>query len=551
MTAAERRDPSLLPSGARFFQPTSIISSGSTATGGFPYEFNHRTFNPPSNSHWKTTREGLSRLVAANRVTATTNSLRYVRYLDDFPVAPIANVWTGLGLGSFTEEQLYVVQTAPKVLERCILMTTDPGDLVLDPTCGSGTTAFVAEQWGRRWITTDTSRVPLALARQRLLTAKFDYYDLKDDKLGPSGGFVYSRRQNKKGEEAGGIVPHVTLKSIANNEPPAEEVLVDRPEIVNGITRVSGPFTFEATIPTAETPGDQTESPATESNTYQNYVDRMLEVLRRAPVLRLPGNQTVTLKSIRPPAKTLTLSAEALVDKPSLANLAADADAQPGLTRETEPVAILFGPENGPIGERLVREAWDEAGLKRYTHLYVIGFAIDPKARQFIDSAGKIGIACTYLQATMDLQMGDLLKNMRSSQIFSVCGLPDVVVRRKSAKDHPPELPWEVELLGLDTFDPVTMDVDHMKGSEVPAWLLDTDYNGMVFRVRQAFFPRTGAWENLKKALKVEFEESVWDHLAGTVSAPFDGGEHGQIAVKVIDPRGNELMVVKKLEETK
>ena len=279
----------------------------------------------------------------------------------------------------------------------------------------------------------------------------------------------------------------------------------------------------------------------------------MLEVLRRSPILRLQGNQTITLKNIRPPAKTLTLSAEAMVDKPSLGNLGDDADVQPGLARELDPVAILFGPENGPIGERFVREAWDEAGLKHYTHLYVIGFAIDPKARQFIDDAGKIGLPCTYLQATMDLQMGDLLKNMRSSQIFSICGLPDVAIRcsKPAAKEKPPELPWSVELLGLDTFDPVTMDADHLKGSEVPSWLLDTDYNGMVFRVRQAFFPRTGAWDNLKKSLKLEFDDAVWDHLAGTVSAPFDMGEHGQVAVKVIDPRGNELMVVKRLEDTK
>ena len=129
-------------------------------------------------------------------------------------------------------------------------MTTDPGDLVLDPTCGSGTTAYVAEQWGRRWITIDTSRVPLALARQRLLTATFHWYELKDEARGPAGGFVYKRKQNNKGEEVGGIVPHVTLKSIANNEPPDEEVLVDRPETENRITRVTGPFCVEATIPT-------------------------------------------------------------------------------------------------------------------------------------------------------------------------------------------------------------------------------------------------------------------------------------------------------------
>jgi adenine-specific DNA-methyltransferase len=151
----------------------------------------------------------------------------------------------------------------------------------------------------------------------------------------------------------------------------------------------------------------------------------------------------------------------------------------------------------------------------------------------------------------MDLQMGDLLKNMRSSQIFSVCGLPDVKVGRQKEEGRRKkgEELWQVELLGLDTFDPVTMEADHLKAADVPAWLLDTDYNGMVFRVRQAFFPRTGAWENLKKSLRVEFEDTVWDHLAGTTSAPFPAGEHGQIAVKVIDPRGNELLVVKMLKD--
>ena len=198
-------------------------------------------------------------------------------------------------------------------------MTTDPGDLVLDPTCGSGTTAYVAEQWGRRWITIDTSRVPLALARQRLLTATFSYYELKEPEQGPAGGFVYKRKQNNKGEEVGGIVPHVTLKSIANNEPPAEEVLVDRPETVNSITRVAGPFCLEATIPTpVDWEGDGIEdSGAPEAGEHGSFIDRMLEVLRRSPVLHLDGGKTVEFKGIRKPAKTLSLSAEAVVENPS------------------------------------------------------------------------------------------------------------------------------------------------------------------------------------------------------------------------------------------
>jgi adenine-specific DNA-methyltransferase len=409
-----------------------------------------------------------------------------------------------------------------------MLMTTDPGDLVLDPTCGSGTTAYVAEQWGRRWLTIDVSRVPLALARQRLLTASFPWYQLKDEARGPQGGFVYKRKQNQKGEEVGGIVPHITLKSIANNEPPAEEVLVDRPEESRGIVRVCGPFTVEATIPTpVDYEGDgEEDSRAGSADDYAAFVARMIEVLRRSPLLRVAGGKTVALKNIRPPAKTLSLSAEAIV--PDEVN---------------KPVAFVFGPEHGAVSSKLVSNAAREAYQKSYFHLYVIGFAIEPEARKFIESCEVVsGIAATYVQATPDLMMGDLLKNMRSSHIFSVCGLPEIAV--KKAKDGH----VTVELLGLDVFDPVTMQSTAMAGNDVPAWFLDTDYNGLVFKVRQAFFPRTSAWENLKKELKAEFADDVWSHLAGSTSAPFESGEHRCVAVKVIDDRGNELLVTKELK---
>jgi adenine-specific DNA-methyltransferase len=437
-------------------------------------------------------------------------------------------------------------------------MTTDTGDLVLDPTCGSGTTAYVAEQWGRRWITNDVSRVPLALARQRLLTATFPYYQLKDETRGPVGGFVYLGKQNKKGEEVGGIVPHVTLKSIVNNEPPAEEVLVDRPEVVKNITRVTGPFCVEATIPA---PMDWEEAASEDQEGSQeehgSFIDRMLEVLRKSPILQVGGGKSVTLKNIRLPAKTLSLSAEAVLAGPSATS--GPQDEPDMVTTLTSPllagsreaaVALVFGPENGAVSEKLVNEAAREAHNKGYRHLYVIGFAIQPNARQLVDHCeAVVGIAATYVQATPDLMMGDLLKNLRSSQIFSVCGLPEVKLQRVQ-----PEKPGEVgryraELLGLDVFDPATMETIHRKGDDVPAWLLDTDYNGLCFHVCQAFFPRTSAWDNLKKALKGTYEESVWDHLAGTVSAPFEAGEHGQVAVKVIDDRGNELLVVKNLAE--
>ncbi len=533
LTVDESDNPALLPEGSRLFALSDLTSQRS-AQGSDVREFSFRgTLYTPGKGTFKTDMSGLQQLASANRLEPAGSTLRYVRYFDDFPVSPLNNSWGDTGVAGFAADKLYVVQTSTKILQRCILMTTDPGDLVLDPTCGSGTTAYVAEQWGRRWITADTSRVPLALARQRLLTATFPWYDLKDDNRGPAGGFTYKRKQNKKGEEVGGIVPHITLKSIANNEPPGEEVLVDRPEVENGITRVTGPFCFEATIPTpVDWEGDGIEdSGNTSTETYGSFVDRMLEVLRKSPILRLEGNKTVTLKNIRPPAKTLSLSAEALV-----------------ANGQDKPVAFVFGPENGAVSEKLVYEAAREAHAKSYFHLYVVGFAIQPNARTLVDNCADVmGVSATYVQATPDLMMGDLLKNMRSSQIFSVCGQPEVQVKRQKEKGKGGETLFQVELLGLDVFDPITMDVTHRSGEDVPAWFLDTDYNDLCFHVSQAFFPRTSAWDNLKKALKGEYEESVWDHLSGATSASFEAGEHKQVAVKVIDDRGNELLVVKKL----
>ena len=550
--------------GVKLFASENLTSGGFRRTQSVKYSFRGTNYDPgiEKGNCWKHsavtddgTPSGLDHLATANRLFVGEKQLRYKRYAADFGFTEVTNWWDEFGGAS---NPIYAVQTNTEVVKRCILLTTEPGDLVLDPTCGSGTTSYCAEHWGRRWITIDTSRVPLALARQRLLTATFPWYELKEETRGPAGGFAYKRKQNKKGEEVGGIVPHITSSTIANEETSEEEVLVDRPEPDNKITRVTGPFCVEGTIPTPveleaseAAIGDSRISDLKEETS--TFTDRMLEILRKSPLLRLEGNRTLALKNIRPPAKTLSLSAEALVDatapgqSPTLQDAIQEAAEKNGkaLALSAKPVALVFGPENGAISERLVQEAAKEAALKNYTHLYVIGFAIQPNARQLIENCDAVvGIPATYIQATPDLMMGDLLKNMRSSQIFSVCGLPEIKVHRRDAEA---QRKYQVELLGLDVFDPITMETHHGGGSDVPAWFLDTDYNGLCFHVSQAFFPRTSAWDNLKKALKSEFEESVWDHLSGTTSAPFEAGENRQIAVKVIDDRGNELMVVEKL----
>lgn len=537
MTEAELSGAQTLDSQWRICRRGYPITSqhwSETRSGAFRFE--GKEYFPGKDRQWSVDPQTeLPKLVAKGRLYASEGALNAWMYLDEVPGTELGNVWTDTGTGSFTADQLYVVQTSEKVVARCILMTTDPGDLVLDPTCGSGTTAFVAEHWGRRWVTVDTSRVPLALARQRMLTATYPWYKLKDEPRGPAGGFVYARRQNSKGEEIGGLVPHSTLSSIANDEPPQMAVLVDRPDEERKTTRVTGPFVVEATIPTpVDWEGDgESDAGVQAAEDHAAFTDRMVEVLRRAPRIHLGGNETAEFEQVRVPAKAMVLSAEGVVKG------------------GTDRVAFVFGPEHGAVAEVLVHQALKEADRRNYTRLYVIAFAIDPHARQLIEQTRDedhpaSNVPAWYVQATPDLIMGSLLKTTKASQLFSVCGLPEVSVDRLAGNEGEPDR-FTVTLNGVDMFDPESMTTHSQEGMDVPAWFLDADYNGRVFRISQAFFPRTHAWDALKRALKADFNEALFDHLAGDTSSPFEAGAHRTIAVKVIDDRGNELMVVKEL----
>jgi adenine-specific DNA-methyltransferase len=532
LTASEVRGECEIPSNSRLYQPTSLISQGESKTNQC-FNFVGKDYFPPANQHWKTTVSGLQNLAAANRIHKAKNSLRYIRLASDFPFQPINNLWDDTATGNFTDEKVYVVQTATKLIERCMLMTTDPGDLVLDPTCGSGTTAYVAEQWGRRWITCDTSRVPLALARQRLLTATFPWYELDQPNRGPAGGFTYTRKQNRKGEEIGGKVPRITLKSIANNEDPEMVTLVDKPEINHKITRVCGAFTVEATIQAANSllreQHAADKSVAVQGNAGA-YLDRMLEVLRKSERLQLPGNKQLLLDHVR------ALSSEDYEYLHAEATEKSDAEKR---------IAIVFGAESGAISSELVFNAASEAVFMRFDALYFFGFAIQAKARELLEDRKKMRIPCTYVAVTPDVVMSDLLKTSKSSEIFSITGLPDIAFYQTGEKTPAKEPLYQVKLLGLDIFTPHNCETESIEAHNLPCWMLDTDYNGMSFIARQVFFPKTAAWDNLQKSLKGRFADSVWEHLAGTESESFRLGERRRIAVKVIDERGNELMVVR------
>lgn len=521
MSKAEREGIVEIPAGARPFRLTDLVSAGRTPSCIFEFEMDGKRFFPTGGKSWKTNPIGMKQLISKARVMAPGSAPAYVFFQDDYPVQELGNLWADTQGAS---DKSYVVQTSEKVLQRCMLMTTLPGDLVLDPTCGSGTTAYVAEQWGRRWITIDTSRVPLALARQRLLTATFPYYELKSPQAGPAGGFVFKRKQNRKGGETGGLVPHITLKSIANDEPPAMEVLVDRPEEVGSVTRVAGPFVVEATIAPVqplEAVGDGVMAIGSDVSTH---IQRMTEVLRQSKTLHLPGNRELTLSGVRRTVDTEYLHAEA----------------KEGDKR----VAIVFGPADGAISATLVFEAAREGYFLKYERLYFFGFAIEPGARALIEEERKLRIPAAYVAVTPDVAMSDLLKTTRASEIFSVTGLPDVKVHQAKKKGPEGQVLHEVELKGLDLFDPESMDTESVGGENVPCWMLDTDYDGMCFYASQVFFPKTSAWDNLQRSLRATLDESVWTHLAGTVSEPFVLGDRRRVAVKVIDERGNELMRV-------
>ncbi|OJU24201.1 MAG: site-specific DNA-methyltransferase [Nitrobacter sp. 62-13] len=522
--------------------PGARVFTSENYTGGKPgksqavtYTFKGRKFDPGISNGlgWKTDAvsedggpSGMDKLAKANRLFIGKNQLRYKRYHDDFGYRAISNWWDGFGGAS---DPIYVVQTNERVIERCVLMTSDPGDLIVDITCGSGSTAIVAEQWGRRWITCDTSRVPIALARQRLLTATFPWYRLRDPAQGPSGGFVYERKRNNKGQETGGMIPHIVASTIANDEAPLMETLVHRPERNNKITRVTGAFTVEATIQAAIILEEESgsASPRGIAGNPRAYLDRMIELLRQSKTLHLPGNVTLQLEAISPLADREYLHAEGLAKNGS-----------------EKRIAFVFGPEDGAIGSEYVFNAHTEALQQGFQQLFLFGFAIQAKAREMLD---KLKVPTTYVAVTPDVVMSDLLKTSKTSEIFSITGLPDVTVEH-AGKERDGTPLHRVVIKGLDIFRPDTMETDEVKAENLPCWMLDGNYNGMVFMATQVFFPKTGAWENLQKSLKGQFSDSVWEHLAGTVSEPFVLGDKKRIAVKAIDERGNELMVVKSAE---
>ena len=551
MTKHEREGNQSLPKGSRIFQYGDSQSQGASSQDT-PFEFEGKTFKPLSNSHWKAKwPDGMNNLKKANRLAVAGTKLRYVRYMDDYPVQKITNSWMDTGFAGFVSDKRYVVETNTKVIQRCILMATDPGDLVFDPTCGSGTTAFVAEQWGRRWITCDTSRVAITLAKQRLMTATFDYYKLAHPDEGVGSGFQYK------------TVPHITLKSIANDEPPATETLYDQPLKDTKRARVTGPFTYEAVPSPTVQPIDTPPAPAGRGiegeglndpppNPPDNSITRSGETLRQhewrdellKTGIRGKGGQRISFSRVESlPYRWLHADAET---KPDDSGKDQVKDAAKTAYKPTRAV-VSFGPEHAPLEQRQVENALQEAATLKPSPKIIVfaAFQFDPEAAKDIEKTKWPGVTLLKVQMNTDMQTEDLKKKRTSNESFWLIGQPDIeaepIADGEGAATH------RVIVRGFDYFNTKTGDVESGNADKIAVWMLDTDYDGRSLYPSQVFFPMTdhkSGWTRLAKNLKAEIDEDLIEAYRGTTSLPFKIGKNSRVAVKIVDDRGVESLRV-------
>lgn len=576
---------------------------GEGAASWFPVEFDGHVYRPSEKGRWKTNELGMSRLAKARRLAGAGNTLRYVRFFNDFPAFPISDFWSDTTLAGFAADKKYIVETATKVIERCILMATDPGDLVLDPTCGSGTTAYVAEQWGRRWITIDTSRVALALARARIMGARYPYYLLADSPEGqlkeaevtrgvPSSqptrsnirqGFVYER------------VPHVTLKSIANNSEidviwdSWQQKLEPLRAALNTALKVDWQ---EWRIPREADAKWTAKTKTLHADWWKGRIQRQRDIdasiaakaeseyLYDKPYedrkrVRVAGPFTVDSLS---PHRTLAMDTDdGLIDgvrqpkaeyeaKADFAAVMLDNLKSAGVQQAHKADRISFTSIVGWPGEYVCAEGrYMEGDKERRAAIFIgpeFGTVSRPDlvsaAREAADAGFDVLIACAFnyeahaaefeklgrvpvLKARMnpDLHMAGELKNTGAGNLFVVFGEPDIRIEPQ------PDGQVRVRVKGVDVFRPQTGEIESGGTDSIALWMIDTAYNEESFFVRQAYFlGAADPYKALKTTLKVEIDAEAWASLNSDVSRPFEKPKTGRIAVKVINHLGDEVMKV-------
>jgi len=585
--------------------PTFSQTGGKSST--FIFLFRREPFKAPPQYGWQTTETGLRRLELSARLHPIGKSLRWKVYHDQFPYKTLHNVWLDLRPGGFGEDRVYVVQTDARVLQRVLLMATDPGDLVLDPTCGSGTTAYVAEQWGRRWITIDSSRVALALARARVMGARYPYYLLADSRDGqikegeltqkaPSEtptygnvrqGFVYER------------VPHLTLKSIANNaeidviwekfdetlEPLRQqfneslgeqweeweiprEIEFKWPDKAKKLhaewweRHMARQKEIDASIAAKAEPEYLYDKPCVDNKkvrvagpfTVESLsphraldVDENDELIDSAKKLRqgFAGIQDFT-QMVLENLKTSGVQQAHKEDKISFSSIApwpgelvcAEAGYFEGDNKSgaEKRAAIFVGPEFGTVSRPDLVSAAREAGDANFDVLITCAFNYDARSSEF-NKLGRIPVLKARMNA--DLHMADDLKNTGKGNLFVIFGEPDIdLINTNEGK-------LRVKVNGVDVFEPTTGEVRSDSADGIACWFIDTDYNEESFFVRHAYFlGANDPYKSLKTTLKAEINEEAWETLHSDISRPFEKPQSGRIAVKVINHLGDEVMKV-------
>ena len=535
MTPEEKQHPERLGLSLRPYMTQPLHSRG--AGDDAPRKFDGDMWTVPVSRHWSHSPDGFARLVERGRIVREQSTIRSIRYHDDFPYEELTSNWTDTGPEG---DKIYVVQTSPRPVQRCILMSTDPGDLVLDPTCGSGTIACVAEQWGRRWMTCDTSRVALTLARQRLMTATFPYYRLQDEVAGVDSGLALD------------TVERTTLKSIANDLPPETVTLHDRPKVDRTKVRVAGPFTMEA-VPSPVTrpvrsPEElaglaEAEAPASgevtvgdeEARRGETHRQGMWEAEFERTGIRLKGGRRLEVENVRP----------YLADAPCLHSVFN--------TREKTPKAgfVSFGPEHAPMSRRQVDRALEEARGQKPPHALLVfaAFEFDPEASRRLDEERPAGMSVLKVKISPDIQTGDLRRSRSGDDSFWLMGSPDVELRRLGSGENKGK--WVVEVRGFDYYDPVSGGLTDGGPGDIAIWMLDTDYNGRSVYPRQVFFPLSDGrrmWRRLARSLQAEVDEALMERFAGKVSLPFELTGR-RVAVRIVDNRGIESLRVLRAEE--
>jgi len=520
--------------GARVFKSENLTSGGFRKNQSVIFNFRGKPYDPgiAKGNCWKHSAvpekegepSGMDRLAAANRIIVGDEQLGFKRYADDFGYKALSNWWDGLGGAA---DPIYVVQTNTEIVKRCVLMATQPGDIVFDPTCGSGTTAYVAEQWGRRWITCDSSRVSLTLAKQRLMNAVFEYYQLARPEEGVGSGFVYK------------TAPHIMSTNIANSEPPKVETLFDQPIPASGHIRVSGPFTVEAVPAPAVKAFDDMEQDSraadesvARSGETQRQGDWRDELLRTG--IRGKGGQRIEFSRVETLAGTRWLHADAE-------------------TKENEPqrVVVSFGPDYAPLEQRQVELALDEAETLRPKPKIVVfaAFQFDPEAAKDIDETNWPGVTLLKAQMNADLLTDDLKKKRASNDSFWLIGQPDVELDTLTKGENKGK--YRVTVNGFDYYNTRTGEIDSGGVDKIAMWMLDPDYDGRSLFPRQVFFIADVMKDGLKTLaanLRAEIDEKLIQAYLGTTSLPFTAGVHKRAAVKIIDDRGIESLKLIGLE---